>query len=72
MDSTAMFYAQPSNMSAYPVYEKTQIQQRGGIQPGRLKPGTKVPFLPDWMQSKKKFKRKVAEGITHGILNLVL
>ena len=72
MDATVAFYSQPSNMSAFPVYEKTQIKQRGGIQPGRLKPGIKIPFLPDWMQSKKKFKRKLADGITKGILDIVL
>lgn len=31
MDRVGLFYSQPSRMSPYPMYDKTQIKQRGGI-----------------------------------------
>ena len=30
MNRASMFYSQPSKMSNYPTYERTQVKQRGG------------------------------------------
>ena len=72
MNSTATFYTQPSHMSAYPLYQKTRIKQRGGVlYASDLQTGIK-PFLPSWLQSKKKFKRRMSDGITQGLIELLL
>ena len=71
MDSTAMFYAQPSNMSAHPLYQKTQVKQRGGFSAMDLQRG-KMPFFPSWLTSKKKFKRQMSDGIAQGLIELLL
>ena len=31
MDRASMFYSQPSRMSSYPTYGRTQVNQRGGF-----------------------------------------
>ena len=31
MDRTSMFYSQPSRVSSYPTYGRTQVKQRGGF-----------------------------------------
>ena len=31
MDRASMFYSQPSRMSSYPTYGRTQVKQRGGM-----------------------------------------
>ena len=72
MDSTAMFYAQPSNMSAHPLYQKTQIKQRGGFSAMDLQRGKLPYFIPSWLTSKKKFKSQMSDGIAQGLIELLL
>lgn len=35
MDPVSKFYSQPSHMSNYPTYERTQVRQRGGTYSGK-------------------------------------
>lgn len=57
MDRVSDFYSKPSNISAYPLYGRSQISQRGG-------------YEPYYIQRQRAYK-KTAQNVAPALLGLM-